>query len=220
MILLSNTFLVQIIKKKKNIFTTIHQHFSTHLLNHQSTQSIQNPNHKKKTLHIFITTGTTIHTQQTRHSLFHKNPFHNGGKERKKEKIRRKKKKTSYPRSKFIHNRALGRDIPNISCAGKSRISLGKRNEEEAEGVVEVAPSSRNMRFPRRGTRVCPWKAVGKGSGLKEVRERKLRGGYNGRQADEGGGSRKRRRIWRLPVRGEKLVKGGTLLDSEHSRSY
>lgn len=76
------------------------------------------------------------------------------------------------------------------------------------------------MRFPRRGTRVCPWKAVGKGSGLKEVRERKLRGGYNGRQADEGGGSRKRRRIWRLPVRGEKLVKGGTLLDSEHSRSY
>lgn len=41
-----------------------------------------------------------------------------------------------------------------------------------------------------------------------------------GAKRTKGGGSRKRRRIWRLPVRGEKLVKGGTLLDSEHSRSY
>lgn len=142
MILLSNTFLVQIIKKKKNIFTTIHQHFSTHLLNHQSTQSIQNPNHKKKTLHIFITTGTTIHTQQTRHSLFHKNPFHNGGKERKKEKIRRRKKKLRIPgRNLFIIEpwAAISR---TFHAPGRVGYPLGRETRRRRRG------SSKSRRHP------------------------------------------------------------------------
>lgn len=187
MILLSNTFLVKIIKKKKNF-----HHYPPTLLHSPTKSSIcpiysKSKSQKEDTPYIH---NHWYHYSYSTNSTFPlpQKPLPQWGQREKKGKNKKKKKKTSYPRSKFIYNRALGRDIPNISCAGKSRISLGKRNEEEAEGIVEVAPSSRNMRFPRRGTRVCPWKAVGKGSGLKEVRERKLRGGYNGRQADEEGG--------------------------------
>lgn len=142
--------------KKKHF---IHQHFSTHPLNHQSAQSIQNPNHKKKTLRTFITLYHYSYSTNSTFPLLRKNRATMAKRERKKTKTKKKNKnKTSYPRTKFIHNRALVRVIPNISCAGRAALSLGKtENEEEAGGGRRSRVVIPEYEISTEGTRVCPW---------------------------------------------------------------
>lgn len=86
-------------------------------------------------------------------------PSHNGKEREKKTKTKKKNKnKTSYPRTKFIHNRALVRVIPNISCAGRAALSLGKtENEEEAGGGRRSRVVIPEYEISTEGTRVCPW---------------------------------------------------------------